>query len=120
MSSENRPIFRIRLRLFTAEDSGRRSPIHSGYRPSWDPVREDGTRGYHDAIVRSLGRDPLPLGETTEAAIEPLAPMFWTAVRTGMRLGMFEGPHQVGASEVLEVPGRYLLMDADDPPGATG
>lgn len=69
MSEDYHPIFRVRFRSLTAEESGRRYPIHSGYRPQWNIVREDGTWGHHDAVFRSLVEDPLPVGAETEAEI---------------------------------------------------
>lgn len=104
MTEDYHPIFRLRFRLLTGEESGRRGPIQSGYRPMWLILREDGTQRHHDAVFRSLAKDPLPLGEETDAEIEPFYPHFWTAVRPGMTLGTYEGSHQVGMAEVLTVP----------------
>jgi elongation factor Tu len=104
VNDDYHPMFTVTLRLLTAEEGGRHTPIFNHYRPQWNIVRDDGTWGHHDAMFQRLAKDPLYPGEETEAEIEPFYPLFWTAVRPGMTIGAFEGGRQVGEAEVLTVP----------------
>jgi translation elongation factor EF-Tu-like GTPase len=98
---------RVRVRLLTTEEGGRQSPIFDGYRAAWDigNLSESGEWTTKDAPLLFENRDSLPLGETAEARIHPIAPELWTDVSAGAQIAMHEGLRVVGRAEVLEVVG---------------
>ncbi|MGK2876752.1 MAG: hypothetical protein ACSLEW_14135 [Nocardioides sp.] len=94
---------RARLRLLTHDESGRQSPIASGYRAHWAFAPEiPGER--HDAPL-TLETGPiewLAPGEEAMVRLHPLVPELWPPIVPGIRLTMLEGARVVGVAEVVE------------------
>lgn len=96
---------RVRLRLLTTDEGGRRGSIADGYRASWSI----GTRAQSDdwtisdAPLLLEDREWLAPGEIAAVRIHPLFPEFWTGVVPGDHIDMHEGSRVVGHGEVLEI-----------------
>ncbi|WP_421732443.1 hypothetical protein [Cellulomonas sp.] len=91
---------RVRLRLLTTAEGGRRTSIYSGYRAHWGFPPEV-HRESHDAPLVLEDALELELGQSATARIHPMWPQGWPEVTPGLRLGMFEGSRLVGTAEVL-------------------
>lgn len=103
----DRGFIRVRVRLLSADEGGRKGPIDDGYRASWGISNrsEEGEWTISDAPLLLEGRDWLPPGESANVRIHPLWPEFWTEVSAGTELAMHEGSRVVGHGEVIEVVG---------------
>ena len=98
------PFFKVRLRLLETEEGGRKGPIFSDYRPSWDLGNTWlGEATINDGRVFLEDRDELAPGAEGLARIEPLACEFWGRVRPGSVIAMQEGKRLVGYATVLEI-----------------
>ncbi len=94
--------FKVRLRLLPT--GGRKGPIFSDYRPSWDLKNTwFGEPTLNDGRVLLDGVAEIALGAEGPAIIEPLAEEFWGAVDVGAVLPMQEGSRIVGYATVVEV-----------------
>jgi hypothetical protein len=99
---------RVRLRLLTSDEGGRRGPIAGGYRASWNigsRVQSDDWT-ISDAPLLLEDREDeewLAPGATADVRIHPLFPEFWTHVVPGDHIDMHEGSRVVGHGEVLEI-----------------
>lgn len=86
------------------ERGGRRTPILSDYRPSWNLGNLwEGEPALNDGRVFLEDREQLAPGEEGAARLLPMAPQFWAHVREGMELPMQEGPKVVGSATVTAV-----------------
>jgi hypothetical protein len=95
---------RARLRLLTADEGGRRTPIGSGYRSHW-AFPPDVHDERHDApLTLESGPDNwLDPSEETTVRLHPLLPDLWPPVAPGLRLTMLEGARVVGVAKVVQV-----------------
>lgn len=101
------PFFKVRLRLLESEPGGRKGPIFSDYRPSWDLGNTWlGEATLNDGRVFLEDRDELAPGAEGLARIEPLASELWGRVRPGSVIAMQEGKRVVGYATVLELVSR--------------
>ncbi len=100
----DRLTFTARVRLLPTEKGGRRSPIRTNYRPSWN-LRNSwlGSPTLNDGRVILDESDELAPGFEAVARIEPLAPEFWGKVQPGTVLPMQEGNHVVGYAVILDI-----------------
>jgi hypothetical protein len=99
---------RVRFRLLTTEEGGRRGPIADGYRACWDIGNrtDGGERMFNDApLLIEDGDEWIAPGSGGVARIHPLVPEFWADVRPGLEVAMYEGSRVVGRGQVLEVVG---------------
>lgn len=95
---------KVRLRLVPTELGGRKGPIFSDYRPSWDLKNTwNGRPTINDGRVLLDGIGELAPGADGPAFIEPLAEEFWGAVDVGAVVPMQEGSRIVGYATVTEV-----------------
>lgn len=94
-----------RLTLRATEDGGRRTPIFTDYRPSWNIGNraEDDTVEINDARVSLEDCQSLLPGHTGTVRLHPLLPDEWRRVREGDNLDMHEGARIVGRAVVLRV-----------------
>lgn len=97
-----RGYIRAWLRLLTAEQGGRQTPIRSGYRSHW-AFPPDFHRERHDAPLTLEAKGPFTPGEEAMVRLHPLVPELWPPVFPGLRLSMFEGARLIGLADVVEV-----------------
>ena len=98
------PRFKVEVRLLATEAGGRRSPIHTDYRPDWDvgnswlgkPTINGGRLFLED-------RDELAPGEQCVGRIEPILPELWGRIRVGSMIAAQEGSRVVAHARVLEI-----------------
>lgn len=92
-----------RLTLLPTEDGGRRTPIFTDYRPSWNIGNraEDDTIELNDARVSLEDCKSLLPGHMGTVRLHPLLPDEWRRVREGDNLDMHEGARIVGRAVVL-------------------
>jgi hypothetical protein len=90
----------VQLRLMRTDEGGRKFPISTGYRATWDNGDRlaDGATHFHDAPIVALSVNPLPLGGEAEAEIQPLAPDLWPDLAPGAELHAYEGPRRVATA----------------------
>ncbi len=95
--------FKAKVRLLTAEEGGRKTPGHIGYRPlvyfetDWP---HNGTSG----SWQKMDRDKLFPGETAEIDIAILGKEFCrNKLFTGLKLRLAEGSKKIGEGEILEI-----------------
>lgn len=101
------PYFRVTLRLLAADEGGRKGPIFSDYRPSWNLGNTwQGEPTINDGRVFLEDRDELAPGVEGEARIEPLRSEFWGHVVPGTVIAMQEGNRVVGYATVREIVAR--------------
>jgi hypothetical protein len=98
---------RARLTMLpTSEDTGRRTPILSGYRSSWDIGNMwEGQPTVNDAPLLIEDQDSVHPGAQAVVRLHPLAPEFWADLTTGQRISAYEGSRLVATAEVLEIVG---------------
>ena len=99
---------RVRFRLLTTDEGGRKGPIADGYRASWDIGNrtDSGEWTSNDApLLLECHDEWVAPGETAIARIHPLVPELWAHVRPGLEVAMHEGSRVVGRGEVIEVVG---------------
>jgi hypothetical protein len=96
---------RVRLRLLSAAEGGRKRPIEAGYSPDWDngDRQPQGGIEFHMARIVQLDAPSLAPGAESEGEIEVLRPEAWTHVQPRDRLTFFEGPKAVGHADVLSI-----------------
>jgi elongation factor Tu len=96
---------RVRVRLLTAAEGGRRGPIADGYRADWDIGNraESGERTINGAPVLLEASTSLAPGESATLRLHPVAPEFWKHVKPGLEVEMREGPRVVGRGKVLDI-----------------
>jgi elongation factor Tu len=96
---------RVRVRLLTTDEGGRRGPIADGYRASWNigSRTDTGESMLNDAPLLLEDGEQLAPGEIANGRIHPIAAEFWTHVSAGLEIAMHEGARVVGRGEVLEV-----------------
>jgi translation elongation factor EF-Tu-like GTPase len=101
---EREGYFRVRLRLLTQGEGGRRSGVADGYRFSWnwDETTEEGALVIHDGPLLVEDGEGLEPGQEAVVRIHPIFPEFWIEVRPGTEITMREGSRIVGRAEVLE------------------
>ena len=93
---------RVRLRLLTADEGGRKTPIADGYRACWDiGTVEDGKPCFNDAPLLLEEGDTLDLGVEATVRLHPLAWQYWGEIRSGQVITMHEGRKLVGRATVL-------------------
>lgn len=103
----DRLVFKARLRLLAQGQGGRKQPIRSDYRPSWDLGNTWlGKPTINDGRVILVGDEHLGPGDEGDVRIEPLAPEFWGRVRVGSVIPMQEGSRVVGHATILEIASR--------------
>ncbi len=94
------------LRIRSAAEGGRESPIRSHYMPNWwipDPG-EEGGRALVSGAVEIVGGDELAPGGEGVVRIYPFAPELWRHVQVGTTIEMTEGPSfAVASATVTEV-----------------
>jgi hypothetical protein len=96
--------FKVRLRLLSTAEGGRKSRIFSDYPPSWDLGNTwHGQPTINDGRVLLDGIDELAPGAEGPAFIQPLADEFWGGVDVGTVLPMQEGSRVVGYATVTAV-----------------
>jgi hypothetical protein len=94
---------RIRFRLTPTEGGGRKAPVFSDYRASWDIGNTyEGEWTVNDAPLVFEEVEVLHPGEEAAARIHPLAPEFWTHVVPGTRIYAHEGRRRVGEGIVID------------------
>lgn len=98
---------RARLTLLpTSGDSGRQTPILSGYRASWDIGNLwEGKPTVNDAPLVIEDQDSVPPGRQAIVRLHPLARELWANLVVGQSIRAFEGPRWVATAEVLEIVG---------------
>jgi hypothetical protein len=98
-----RGYLRVSLKL-TPPIEGRKTPISSGYRACWDiGATHDGVRTFNDAPITIEYARSIEPGADGTVRLHPLAPEFWTQMRAGHAITMYEGSRVVGHGVVLEV-----------------
>jgi hypothetical protein len=113
----------LRLRLTTADEGGRRSPIGLGmepigrfqYRPDW--ALPHATDDLTAAPVVGFSQSPVEPGDTVRAVIVSLWPQslpLWQELEVGDVLLMHEGPRVCGHGTVLCTKPVTLPLGADD------
>lgn len=104
---------RAELTLLATEEGGRKGPFASGYRPQWDlgDRTEDGAIAFSDAEVWLEDELALSPGCTAVVRLHPFFPEFWSGVREGSLLGLYEGNRRLGEARVVEV-----VAPSDSPP----
>jgi hypothetical protein len=99
-----RIVFTAHLRLVPTDKGGRKSPIRSNYRPSFDlGGMWQGLPTLNDGRVMLVEREELAPDEEGTIRIEPLSEEFWGAIRSGMTIAMQEGARVVGWATISEV-----------------
>lgn len=93
---------RARLQLLTKDQGGRHTPIFDEYRPRFVAA----TEGHGDvdlgvAVVKLTDNPMMMPGTEQDIELEPVDASPWTAVTTGLVLGVFEEQKQVGTATIL-------------------
>jgi translation elongation factor EF-Tu-like GTPase len=93
---------RARLQLLTKDQGGRHTPIFDEYRPRFVAA----TDGHGDvdlgvAVVKLTDNPMMMPGTEQDIELEPVDESPWTAVTTGLVLGVFEEQKQVGTATIL-------------------
>lgn len=101
--------FKAKVRLLTAEEGGRKTPGHIGYRPlvyfETEALKWAGTSG----SWQKMDRDKLFPGETTKIDIAILGKEFCrNKLFTGLKFRLTEGSTKIGEGEILEIYNREL------------
>ena len=96
--------FTARLYFLKSEEGGRRGPVVSGYRPTFDfGLEHKGQKMYNDAILYFVGVDCVHPGETCEARVVPLHPeLLGDALRPNRAFDVTEGTRVVARGEILD------------------
>ncbi|MBX3192596.1 MAG: DUF5063 domain-containing protein [Labilithrix sp.] len=98
----DRPAFSVRLRLLSAGEGGRHSPIRSNYRPTFDIANTLGGQPMLNDGRLMLAVEELAPGAECLATLEPLRPEYWDGVRVGTAVPITEGTRIVGYATVTE------------------
>lgn len=88
--------FNAEVYVLKAEEGGRKTPFHKGYRPQFYIRTADVTGN----IIDIKGADMVMPGDNINMTIELIVPI---AVEQGMRFAIREGGRTVGAGVVTEV-----------------
>ncbi len=88
--------FNAEVYVLKAEEGGRKTPFHKGYRPQFYIRTADVTGN----IVDIKGADMVMPGDNIQMSIELIVPI---AVENGMRFAIREGGRTVGAGVVTEI-----------------
>jgi len=97
-------VFTARLRLLSTEAGGRKMPIWTNYRPSFDVGGTwQRTSTLNDARISLVERDALAPDEEALVIIEPLTPEFWGQLRVGSTITVQEGSRVVGHATIEAV-----------------
>jgi elongation factor Tu len=102
--------FKARVRLLTAEEGGRRTPGHIGYRPQvWfeiDSLNHACTSG----SWQKMDKDNLFPGETAEIEIAILAKeLCKNNLFPNLKFRLTEGLMKIGEGEILEIYNQELV-----------
>jgi hypothetical protein len=101
---QQRGFIRVRLHLAATDEGGRRSPVLSDYRASWDiGATYEGEPVQNDAPLVLEDVDELPPGGVAVGRIHPVVPEYWSHVTPGMTIHAYEGPRRIGTATVLDV-----------------
>jgi translation elongation factor EF-Tu-like GTPase len=96
--------FKAKVRLLTAEEGGRKTPAHIGYRPQVYFETEALNRATTSGSWQKMNRDQLFPGETAEIEIAILGKEFCrNKLFVGLKFRLMEGVTQIGAGEILEI-----------------
>ncbi|MEU8184990.1 hypothetical protein AB0B85_14385 [Micromonospora sp. NPDC049044] len=98
---------RAELRLLSATEGGRRTPIPGKgiLRPLWNLGRCTAA-GDPDLLVARVwveSAPALPPGATGSVRLGPLSPALWRHLQPGMTITMYEGRPAVGTATIIEV-----------------
>lgn len=95
---------RVWLQTLSPEQSGRRGPIWSGYRPNvWFGDIVQGQRAYYGVEVTLAAVDHLDPGQAGEATLQPLGPDYWPDVQENITLELYEGARLVATARLLAI-----------------
>lgn len=101
--------FKAKVRLLTAEEGGRKTPGHLGYRPLVYFEDEALNRAGTSGSWQKMDRDKLFPGETAEIDIAILGKEFCrNKLFVGLKFRLMEGSVQIGAGEILEISNEEL------------
>ena len=101
--------FKASVRLLTAEEGGRKTPGHVGYRPQvyFEIEEMNGTCTSGSWQKMDIGQ--LFPGETTDIEIALLNKRFCqNKLFAGLKIRLMEGPVQIGTGEILEIYNQEL------------
>ena len=90
------------VQLLPEDAGGRRSPIISGYRPTFLLATASG-EAHFDASIFLEDVDELVPGGSVAARLSPHLPEYWVEVEPNMELGIYEGRRRVGTALVVAV-----------------
>lgn len=92
----------VRLHLHATDAGGRRSPITTGYRSSWDIGGTfEGQPMLNDAPLLLESGDWLQPGSEAEVQLHPLVWDYWQDIQQGQRIQMCEGSRVLGEATVV-------------------
>lgn len=93
-----------RLRLTPTDAGGRKTPIRSNYRPTFDlGLSWMGKPAVNDARIMLIDRDELAPGAEGIVRIEPMFAEFWANIREGAVVPVLEGARVVGHAAIEKV-----------------
>jgi hypothetical protein len=102
-STEKIDYLEAELQLVPTGDSGRKTPIRSGYMPNFWIPQED-SRELVSAGIKLVEGEELSPGASGLVRIYPFAPELWHDVHVGTKLEMTEGGHKtLGIATVTRV-----------------
>ena len=85
--------------MLPTDEGGRRKPIFSEYRASWDiGTLHEGQWSLNDAPLTLEDVEMLLPGEQAVARLHPAMPDFWRAVRVGQVIFAHEGRRRIGTA----------------------
>jgi len=94
---------RARMQLLATEERGRKGPIFTDYRASWDIGNTyEGEWTINDAPVTLEDVEQLAPGEEATVRLHPIAREFWNQVKPGMTIYAHEGRRRVATAVVME------------------
>lgn len=106
-----RGFLEARLTLLPTDAGGRRRPVLTGYRASWNLAGYQGAPDAGSALAGEFYDAPISLEDTDELApggvalvrLHPLSPSAWLGVPVGVELALQEGSRVLGAAQVVRV-----------------
>jgi hypothetical protein len=104
--------------LRRTEEGGRRTPVFSGYRPTWHIGRYqeapglEGRPWYFDGELDLLGIEQVPPGECGAGRIRVLSPEYWRHLRVGDQIVMGEGPHLIALATITAM--TWSTIESED------
>src|ERR1700752_4300693 len=103
------PDFIAKLKYFTPEQGGRKTPAWSGYRPqvkfSFSEMQTSGQQTF-------LDKEIVHPGETVTAEIAIIATEFFkNKLSVGQSFEFREGPHIIGTGEIIEIKNNDLKLN---------